>query len=250
MKQAIQAPKGFLYLIRGFGIILSQWRLVRLAIMPLLVNIILFIIFFFSFNYFAYQISDWAFDQGQTAWYWYIISVVTGTALFVVSIFTVLFGFVAVGLIVAAPFNDMLSAAVEETVTGRLIESEMPFYQFVKFTALNETKKMAVFIFCELVLLLLNLIPVAGQMIYVILNFIFLIFVVVYEFTGYTLDRRGHKFAEKRRYITSNMGLSFGFGASIWITLAIPFVGFLLLPLAVAGGTLMAVENPPDTTGR
>lgn len=244
-KNILHAPKGFFYLLRGMKLILSEWRLMRLAALPLLVNIIVFTFFLFSFNYFAYEISNWVFTQGDEVWYWYVISWITGILLFAVSLLVVIFGFVAIGLVIAAPFNDMLSAAIEEKVTGKTIDAKMTLPELVIYSMKNEARKMFVVIGVQLVLILISFIPVVGQFLFIVLDPIFLMIVVAFEFTSFTLDRRGKSFADKKDYLMSRLGISMGFGLSIWITLMIPIVNFLLLPLAVSGGTLFVIENPP-----
>ncbi len=248
IKETLGAPKGFIYLIRSIKIVFSDWKVFRLAIMPMLVNILLFVGFFFAFNYFSYEISSRVFEESTQVWYWYALSWLIGVALFIVSIFIVLFGFVVVGLIVAAPFNDMLAAAVEKKVTGTVKETGMSIWGLVKYTVKNEIRKMAVIILVQGSLFLVNFIPGVGQMIFVVVSPAFLALVMAYEFTGYTLDRRGLSFSEKRKYLTSKFGLSMGFGLGVVVTLIIPIVNLLLLPLAVTGGTLLVIENPPETT--
>jgi len=243
IKQTLSAAKGFFYLIRGIRLIFSGWSLFKYAIAPIIVNTSLFILFFFSFNSIAYYISTWVFERSSHEWYWVAISTLAGVLLFVVSILAVLFGFVAVGLIIASPFNDMLSAAVERELTGKLEEAGLPFMQWAGALIKSESKKMAVFLACQGALLILNLIPVVGQVLFVILNPLFIAFVMAYEFTGYILDRRGFDFNTKRGYIFAAPGLTMGFGAAVGITLLIPLVHFLLMPAAVAGGTALIVES-------
>lgn len=243
IKQTLSAASGFLYLIRGLRLIFSSWGLFKYAIAPIIVNTALFIIFFLSFNTIAYYISSWVFEQSSQQWYWVVISTLAGGVLFVVSILAVLFGFVAVGLIIASPFNDMLSAAVERELTGKLEEARLPFVQWAGTLIKSESKKITIFLLCQGALLILNLIPVVGQVLFVILNPLFIAFVMAYEFSGYILDRRGLDFNAKRGYILAAPGLTMGFGAAVGITLLIPLAHFFLMPAAVAGGTAMVVEN-------
>jgi len=242
IKQTFKIPVGFLYLLRGLRLVFSDWRLFRLSVAPFIINTILFIIFFLLFNTIAYYISSWVFEQSTQQWYWALISVVTGIALFVVSLLVVLFGFVTVGLVVSSPFNDLLSTAVESKLTGSVEEAEMGFSQRAWMMLKTETKKMALFLTCEIALLGLNFVPVVGQAMFVVLNPLFIMFVMAYEFSGYTLDRRGYDFAMKRNFVFSSPGLSLGFGAAVGLTLFVPLVHFMTMPAAVAGGTMLVVE--------
>jgi len=241
----LSVSKGFFYPLRGLKLILTDWRLFRLSLLPFLVNTILFMIFFLSFNFFAYEISSRVFEQSSQAWYWAALSVTLGVLLFAVSIIVILFIFVAIGLIIAAPFNDMLAGAVEYKLSGKVTESGMSLWELTKFTMGNEVRKMAVILAGQGLLALVNFFPGVGQAVFAIASPIFLAFVLAYEFTGYTLDRRGFPHSKKQNFVLSRSGLSLGFGFAVGITLIIPVLNFLLLPLAVAGGTMLVMENPP-----
>lgn len=246
VRETLKAPGGVLYLVRGLKLIFSDFAILRLAVAPALVNILLFGVLFMSFNYFAYEIAAYVFDQSSQEWYWYAISSVVGILLFLASILVVFFGFVAIGLIVAAPFNDMLASAIERKVTGSVAEVKMSFWELAGYTMKNEVRKMSLIITVQLVLLLINFVPGIGQAIFLIVSPAFMALVLAYEFTGYTLDRRGLSFEQKREYLKSNIGRSMGFGLAVAVTVLVPLLNLMLLPLAVAGGTLMVIENPPE----
>ncbi|MBI5815280.1 MAG: EI24 domain-containing protein [Nitrospinae bacterium] len=242
----IHAPKGLLYLLRGVKIIFSGWDVAKFAIAPVALNTLVFAAFLMSFNYFAYHISTAIFDQSSKEWYWAALSMITGGALFFVSVIVVIFGFAAAGLIIAAPFNDMLSAAVERKLTGRVRELKMPLWNYYLHVMKNESKKMAVIISLQLMLALVNLVPGFGQLTFAVLSPLFITFVMAFEFTGYTLDRRAFTFRDKRMYLFSRFGLALGFGLAAGLTMVIPIAGFFLMPAATAGGTLLVIENPPE----
>ena len=247
VKHALKAPAGAFYIFRAMKVVFSDWRIFQLAIMPMLINILLFAAFFASFNYFIY---DWVyssvFAEVDMAWYWDTLYWLGGAILFIISIAVVFFGFVAVGLIVAAPFNDFLSAAVERKLTGSVEETKQSLFELAFFIMKNESKKVAIILSIQLVIALIAFIPGVGQVVFMILTPLFLSAVMAFEFTGYTLDRRGLTFKEKRVYLMERLPLAFGFGLSVAATLMVPIVNFALLPLAVTGGAMLVVENPPQ----
>lgn len=232
-------------MLKGARLIFTDLKLFRLALAPFALNTALSIGFLLSFNYFAYQVSSHVFAQSNQEWYWAALSILIGSAMFAVSILIVAFAFVSVGLILSAPFNDILSAAVEEKLTGRALKRDMPMWEFVKFTMTNESKKISLVAIIQASLFIVNLIPGAGQVTFVVLSATFISFVMAYEFTGYTLDRKGYSFAEKRMFILSRFGRAMGFGALAGVISLVPVVNFLLMPVSVAGGTVFAVENDP-----
>lgn len=247
VKDSLKVTIGAAYMFRAIRVVFSDWKVLRLAIMPMLINVLIFAGFFFSFNYFLY---DWiysaVFIETDQAWYLDAIYWLAGALLFIISLLVVFFGFVAIGLIVAAPFNDFLSAAVERKLTGEITETKMALMELVIFIVKNESKKIAIILAIQILIALISFIPGVGQIIFAILTPIFLGMVMAFEFTGYTLDRRGFTFADKKGYLKKRWGLSFGFGLTVAATLMVPILNFAILPLAVTGGTMLVVENPPE----
>ncbi len=246
IKETLKTPSGFFYPFRAIKIILSDWRIARLAILPFVINLILFALFFSFFNIYLYDwITQTVFSGDDLAWYWDTLYLLAGILLFIVSIGIVFFGFVIIGLVVAAPFNDFLSSAVEKKLTGKVRETKMSIVEMGFFVLKNESRKMAIILVIQLLLMALNLVPGFGQAAFLVLMPLFMACVMAFEFTGYTLDRRGFTFAEKRKYIFSSPGLFLGFGLAVASTLLLPIINFALLPLAVVGGTMLVIDNPP-----
>ena len=69
------------------------------------------------------------------------------------------------------------------------------------------------------------------------------------QFADYPLENRGRPFRDTLTLLRANRAAALGFGACATLALAVPLVNFLLVPVAVAGGTLLwlrldAQENP------
>jgi CysZ protein len=107
----------------------------------------------------------------------------------------------------------------------------------------NELKKMSLFLIGMVLLLLLNLIPVLGQLVYSVAAILFTLFFLVVEYLGYVFSRKNYSFRDQRRYIWRRKFLTLGFGTGVLCILAVPFLQFFCLPLAVLGATLLWCEN-------
>jgi len=249
IKQILGFARGVMYYLRGFRMVFSSWRLVSLAVMPMLINILAVAGFLVAFNAGVYGLAHWAFAHTSQAWYMAMLSIIGGAILFLASMAVAALLFVSVGVVVAAPFLEALSAGVERSVTGKVASTGGPLVVETLHIIRSEGRKMAIFLAIQAALALLNLIPVAGSIIFAILNPLFISFVMAYEFTGHPLDRRGYNFSMKRKRIFQQPGLHLGFGAAVGLTMFIPIVQFLLLPMAVAGGTLLALETLPKDSG-
>ncbi len=242
---------GVLFPLRGAGFIFRHPRLTVYAAIPFLVNLLLFTgFFFFSLRYFNTWLEK-LMPQGE-AWYWvvltYLATVVFGLALLLLIGFT----FTLAANIIASPFNDALSAKTETLVRGR--ETSAPFslpgiIRETGRTVLEEVKKIVFYLAAMACLLLLNLIPVAGQILYVILGTLLTITWLALEFLDYSLSRNQYRFGEKLKFIKLHIFPVFGFGLGVFVVLLIPVINLFLIPMAVVAATLLYVELAGDRQG-
>ena len=128
--------------------------------------------------------------------------------------------------IAASPIYEVISVAVERDVTGR--EPASPGLSLK--VMLVEAKKVLL-IFGASILLLL--IPGAH-----VISTLICAFLVGWDFFDYPLARRGWSLGARLRLVFREFWSVLGFG--LW--LLIPFAQIVMLPLAVAGGTLLNLE--------
>jgi CysZ protein len=245
--QAARFAKGFAYLLRGFREVTRDFGVLRLAALPFTINALIFtgVLYFLVGQVPDMVTQTWFPATDDMAWYWDVAYGFLWLLVVIVAFGVLFFGFGAVGIVVAAPFSDLLSAAVERRVSGKVVEAPFNLWRLAVYTIVNESRKMGVILVIQGALFAVNFIPGIGQIIFFTVTPLFLGTVMAFEFTGYPLDRRGYTFAQKRAYIKENFWLCFGFGLGVAATLPIPLLNFLLLPVAVGGGTALAVENPP-----
>lgn len=148
-----------------------------------------------------------------------------GSAYLGLGFICLLLGFVF-PLIVASPFYDYVSMKVEESVTGKKA-AEMGFVRSILLMG-EELKKVLFVLFCSIIALFIPL-----------LNIVVPVWMMSWEFYDYPLVRRGLSFRERLNRVGTDFFEVLGF--SVWFL--IPFVQVLLIPLAVAGASLLAVES-------
>lgn len=115
-----QLSSGAHYLLSGFYLI-TRPGLKRFVLVPLIINILLFVAMFFIAQHFIALFNGWIAGYLPTwlQWLSWIIWL-----LFIVSFFLILiFTFVTLANLFAAPFNSILSEKVELYLTGRALES-------------------------------------------------------------------------------------------------------------------------------
>ena len=242
--------RGFAYPFRGGRFILKNPRLLRYILIPFFINTVVFSLsVYFGLDFFNDMVVE-RIPQGE-AWYWALLYYLLWVLAGLVTAVLVFFTFTVVGNLIASPFNDLLSERTEETHRGKAGEGSFSLRQFLRDalrTLIEESKKISLFVVGMILLLLLNLIPGLGTLLYSILSLLFTIFFLAVEYTGYVFGRKQLPFREQRGFISKRKFLTFGFGAGVLCLLAIPFLQFFCIPVAVVGATLLCVEDDQPPT--
>ncbi|TQV76911.1 sulfate transporter CysZ [Aliikangiella marina] len=239
---------GAQYLSRGFSLI-WQKGIRRFVFIPLIINLILLsVATFFAMDYLAswydslqqseYAVVQWFVENlGWLFWPLIVIGV------FVMVFF--LFAFLANWI--AAPFNGLLSEAVERHLSGETYREEAfswgGFFKDIPRLMGREWKKLAYYLPRAIGCLLLFFIigPIAP-----IIWFIFNAWMTAIQYIDYPLDNHRIPFARALDIVRCKKAGSFGFGAIIMFITMIPVVNILIMPVAVAGATAMWFEQYRD----
>jgi len=155
------------------------------------------------------------------------------------------YAFSLVANLVGAPFNGLLAEAVERHLTGQSTNQPGGFAKMARDlipSLLSEFKKILYFLVRAVPLLILFLIPGLN----IVAPFLWIAFsawMLALEYADYPMGNHGLLFSQQRLILQEKrmMVLSFG-GATLFLTL-IPVVNFLAMPTAVAGATVMWVEE-------
>ena len=230
---------GSVYLGRGFKIIRQPD--VRLYVaMPLLINILLFsMLIWFGYDQFSPLVDK-------------AISLVPGFLDFlrwiiwlVISVFTtivVFFTFTPIANIVAAPFNALLAEKIEARLTGKAINSNSNFIKIARDSVLSQLRKLVYILLWSAALLLISLIPVinfAAPFLWVIFGS----WLLSLEYLDYPMGNHELDFKRQKQILAARKGLALGFGGSVMILTSIPLINFIVMPVAVAGATVLWVEQ-------
>jgi CysZ protein len=242
---------GFLAFFRSFGFIKEQKGLVGYFIIPFLLNIvILSTIFYFSY----YFISPWFMEIfAGDSWYLNLLRFLMKPLLIgVLFILTIIF-YSIVGSIVTSPFNDILSQKVEEKLGGGDFNEKFSLpaliSDIVRVTS-NMIKMLLLIFILNMALLVINLVPIAGNIVYSVLSFLVTTFFLGFQFFDFPLERRRYHFKEKLR-----VGIRFkfqviGLGTAFFLASFVPLVGFMGLNCGTIGATLLFVENIKQVLAR
>ena len=231
--------------LKALGFVISHPRLWWLTITPFLINLGLFALFFWL-TYTRFDAWVRSLLPVGEGWWWqlllYLLIVLVVLLLLIVEVYL----FAVLGRIVAAPFLELLTQKVETLARPEAGKPpEIGLLKSIWRVALQESKRVLIYLAVMLPLLLLNFIPGLGNLLYAALAWLVTSFFLAGEFLDYPLERRGFSLGEKMRY-TRSLGITgIGFGAAVFIMGLVPILNLALLPLAAVGGTLLFLDRPP-----
>ena len=232
--------------MNGIDCFMEGFRLVtkpglrRYVIIPTLINaIVLALMIVVSINEFS-------------PWVEYLISFLPGWLSFLswliwvfaslIVAFILFYLFTIVANIIASPFNALLSIKVEESLIGRSLASTVSLWMILPRAIMREFSKLMYLLPRLIALLLISVIPVVNAA----APFLWIIFsawMMAVQYADYAADNNEISFSELRKRLAGKRFESILFGFPAYLMLAIPFVNLVLLPVAVAGGTVFWVKN-------
>ena len=235
---------GATYFISGLSLINTK-GIRRFVFIPLLINILIFSAgIWFAIAQFETFI-EWALSSlpDWLSWLEWIM-----WPLFALTFYgVVFFGFSIIANIIAAPFNGPLAAAVERRITGsENFGNNKPFIQEAKDSIGNELIKLRYSLYLMMPLAFLTLISFAFPLIspaVAVLWMIYTVWILTLEYADFPMANHGILFRDIRQQLASKRFLSLGFGSMVMLATLIPFVNFLVMPIAVAGATKMYVKE-------
>jgi CysZ protein len=224
---------------RGLKLI-SQPGIRRYAVMPLLINIFLFggLIWIGYAQFSPLVESAMSYVPGFLdflRWLiWLLITMLTAIIVF--------FTFTPIANIVAAPFNALLSEKIENKLTGKDIGSGSSFVKMIHDSVLSQLRKLVYILLWSAALLLVSIIPLIN-FVAPLLWVIFGSWLISLEYLDYPMGNHELSFTREKQILSKRRGLSLGFGSSVMVLTSIPLLNFIVMPVSVAGATVLWVEH-------
>ena len=167
----------------------------------------------------------------------------------VLAAITVFFAFTPVANIVAAPFNALMSEKIEAHLTGIPVSSDVSFTRMALDAIGSQLRKLVYILLWALGLFLISLIPVIN-LIAPVLWVVFGSWLLSLEYFDYPMGNHDLVFDEQKRLLRERRGIALGFGGAVMVMTSIPVINFFAMPVAVAGATLLWVEQLQPTPTR
>ncbi len=244
--------RGFGYPAKAARLFLRKPGLIRFLVIPFFINLLVFSsAVYYGLDLFQQVLQTYA--PTTEVWYGMMLYYLAWVVALLLTTVIVFFSFTVVGNLIASPFNELLSERTENLVLGETPQEGFSVRRFLVESGtafIAELKKMALFLGCMMLLLLLNFIPGIGSLIYAVLAPLLTLFFLAVEYMAFVLMRKQISFADQRRYVFRHPMLMGGFACSVFCLLAIPFLQFFCIPLAVVGATLLWCDFPGEEESR
>ncbi len=210
------------------------------VIVPLMINLVLFgALVWYGYSQFN-QLVEWlmSFVPSFLDFIEWLIWVFFG----VLAAIIVFFSFTPIANIIAAPFNALMSEKIEIELTGKAVSSNVSFSRMAIDAIGSQLRKLVYIMFWALGLFLVSLIPVVN-LIAPVLWIVFGSWLLSLEYFDYPMGNHDLVFAEQKKRLGERRGIAMGFGGAVMIMTSIPIINFFAMPVAVAGATLLWVEQ-------
>jgi len=256
MKQVVDFFKAIITYFYATKMIFTNGRLLWLTFLPFLMNIIIFIAMIYLSAVYLYPLISGLVDSASTSLYDSFIAatvnfsaahdILFSIADVIVSAFVKFLSFAGamitiimlllifyyaypvIGSALMFPFLDFISYEAEVIYLGRKPDVEKMSLLKIFFRAIIGSIKMLFFFLTfNLLIIIINLIPGVGTFVFIVLNFLFISFMLGLNFLDFCFERRGYSFRKKLRLAFSNFGFTCGLGMVSNLMLSIPVIGFL-----------------------
>lgn len=166
-------------------------------------------------------------------------------ASFLLSLGVLVLACVVFSMVVAAPFNDALSEAIEERETN----TPSPPFSLSRFlsdlarTLSLELLKLSAFIAIMMPLTIFSwLVPGVGHVVSAVVGSFFTASYFALDYTDWPASRRGLGVRQRLSLFSARPWLMVGFGVAVWGCLFVPILNLAFMPIAVAGGTRLFLD--------
>tara|TARA_B100001250_G_C19747548_1_gene766057 strand:+ start:633 stop:1361 length:729 start_codon:yes stop_codon:yes gene_type:complete len=231
---------GFVYLLSGFTLILKP-KVRFYSLTPLFLNILLFLLLFF----YSYSKLDEIISVLELQWQWLgWVSWIIWVIFFIAISILIFFCFSILGNLISAPFNNLLSRAVELELLGKNIDIivEQSMQELIIDSFKSEYRKIIYFFLRILILLSLFFIPVVN-IITPFIWFIFSIWMFAIEYCDFPMSNHNIQFSRQLMILSKKRFLVCGFGLGVLTFILLPIINLIIIPVSVAGATKMYIES-------
>ena len=227
---------------RGLGLVLRNPRMLGLGLVPAVISGVLYAAVLITLIAFIADLSaavTWFADDWSATWR-DLVRVVAGAALIGISGLIGVLTFTAVTLLIGDPFYEKISELVERRFGGVPDAVEVVWWRSLRRSLVDSLRLIGLSVLIGVPLFVAGFVPVVGQTVVPVLAATVAGWILAVELTGVPFQRRGRRLADRRRVLRGHRPMALGFGVAVFLCFLVPLGAVLLMPAAVAGGTLLA----------
>lgn len=227
---------------RGLGLYVRSPGLMLLGVIPALISGALFVGGFATLVYFVSDLAELVtpFADGWSEWTRESIRLIAALAILGLAGLIGVLVFTAVTLLIGDPFYEKISEKIEDRYGGVPNEVDVPWYRSLRYSLADSARLILVSVLVGIPLFLGGFIPIVGQFVIPVIGAVVGGWFLALELVGVPFYRRGMRLPDRRRVLRANRPTALGFGAAVFCCFLIPLGAVLIMPAAVAGGTLLA----------
>src|SRR3990167_4908809 len=232
---------GIHYLTDGIKLLFKP-GLKRFVLIPLIINVCLFIGLFFLAQHFFSEFNHWLENYLPTWLQW--LGSMLWIIFFIGFLLIFIYTFVVVANLISAPFNSLLAEKVEWYLTVKTA-AQKTWTELIADIPRMLGRQLAIigyYLPRAIVLLICFFIPII-QLFAALLWFLFNAWFMTLQYLDYPTDNHRVPFHRAQVWSWQHRWLSLSFGSAVLIMTMIPVLNFISIPAAVAGATKLWVER-------
>lgn len=233
---------GVRLLLRGLALYARSPGLVLLGILPALISGVIFLAGLVALVVFADDLARVAtpFADGWSTGARNSLRLLAAFAFLGLGALLGVLTYTAVTLLIGDPFYEKISERVEAGYGGVPDEVEVPFWRSLGRSTADSLRLIGLSVLIGVPLFAAGFIPVLGQTVVPVLGAAVGGWILALELVNAAFSRRGLRLPDRRRALRADRPTALGFGVAVFCCFLIPFGAVLVMPAAVAGGTLLA----------
>ncbi|MFD7655122.1 EI24 domain-containing protein [Actinosynnema sp. NPDC059797] len=228
---------------QGFGLVVRSPKLLLIGAVPALITTVLLIGGLVGLAVWVDEIAAWltpfADEWGETLRA--VTRFVAGFGVIGAFVAVGLLLFTAITLIIGGPFYEHIAETIEDEHLGGVPEAErVTWLRSAAVGARDAVLLVGLAVLCAVPLFLAGFIPVLGQTVVPVLAVCVNATLLAIELTAIPFTRRGLDLKVRRQVLRKRRAVTLGFAVPAYLLCLIPLAALVVLPAAMAGGTVLA----------
>lgn len=229
---------------RGVGIMLRAPRLLLIGALPAVVTALLLLGGMVALVYWIDDVAafvtpfadDWS-DGVRAA-----VRVAVGVALVAAALVIGVVTFSALTMAVGGPFYEHIAEKVEDQLGGPPVEVELSWGRLLWLGIRDGVRLVSRSVAFTLPPTVAGFVPVLGQTVVPVVLMLITAWFLTLELVAVPFYRRGMDLTQRREVMARRRTLAVGFGLPAALLCAVPLLAIVVMPIAFAGGVLVAHE--------